>query len=181
MDMSKQTVTRKLFIIEDDQVLANVLSRRLSQQQFTCAICSEVSEALLRARIEKPQYILLDMKLGHASGLQLIKPLRAILPYSRIILLTGYASIATAVDAIKLGADDYLAKPVDTQTVVRALLGRSVEVTNVLEPVLTPEEVEWQHIQQVLKYNNGNISATARQLGMHRRTLQRKLQKSPTK
>ena len=98
------------------------------------------------------------------------------------MLLTGFASIATAVDAIKLGADNYLAKPVDTQTLLSTLLDGEVvpnEKQVIDETVLSADQVEWQHIQQVLKVNNGNISATARQLSMHRRTLQRKLQKKP--
>jgi two-component system response regulator RegA len=96
--------------------------------------------------------------------------------------LTGFASIATAVEAIKLGADDYLSKPVDSQTLLAALNNcrvNSVDVDANSEDTLSAEQVEWQHIQQVLKANQGNISATARQLSMHRRTLQRKLQKRP--
>ena len=172
---------KKLVIIEDDVVLANTLSRRLQKRDYQCFHASNSSEALLMCRQHSPQVILLDMKLGSESGLQLIKPLRQTCPNTKIILLTGFASIATAVDPIKLGADDYLAKPVDTQTLLKALNDEAAEVTDVeSSEVLTAEQVEWQHIQQVLKFNQGNISATARQLSMHRRTLQRKLQKRPT-
>jgi two-component system response regulator RegA len=172
----------KLLIIEDDEVLANITAMRLKKHDFECYIANDASKALLLARSVLPQYILLDMKLHEVSGLQLISPLRSLLPTARIILLTGFASIATAVDAIKLGADDYLAKPADSQTIMHALLGRKISTEIVeQETVLSPEQVEWQHLQQVLKHNQGNISATARQLGMHRRTLQRKLQKRPIK
>ncbi len=100
-----------------------------------------------------------------------------------MVLLTGFASIATAVEAIRLGADNYLAKPVDTQTLLNALLVTPDTTTtydDIEELPLNPKRVEWEHIQQVLATNNGNVSETARQLGMHRRTLQRKLLKKPT-
>ncbi|GLX79866.1 DNA-binding response regulator [Thalassotalea insulae] len=170
----------KLLIVEDDSAFANVLKRRLEKHQFSCWHVEHANEALIACRRYLPDYILLDMKLHDDSGLSLIKPMRQLLPDARIILLTGYASIASAVDAIKLGADDYLSKPVDSQTLLAALNNTKVAQQD-FEPLeekpLSAEQVEWQHIQQVLKYNNGNISATARQLAMHRRTLQRKLQK----
>ena len=123
------------------------------------------------------------MKLEQETTLNIITPIRQIQPKSRIILLTGFASIATAVDAIKLGADDYLTKPIDTQTLLAALNeSKACEIPTNTEldgETLSAEQVQWQHIQQVLKANDGNISATARQLSMHRRTLQRKLQKRP--
>lgn len=181
----------KLLLVEDDQAFANILSRRLEKNGYRCTHTNNVSEALLACHRLQPDYILLDMKLHNESGLSLITPMRKLLPSSRIILLTGYASISTAVDAIKLGADDYLSKPVDSQTLLAALNNCKVNdltklvdnkgesQSNDKEQTLSAEQVEWQHIQQVLKYNDGNISATARQLSMHRRTLQRKLQKRP--
>ena len=169
----------KLLIIEDDVAFANTLKRRLERQQFEVALAHEGATALLTARQHLPDYIVLDMKLAADSGLELIKPLRNLRPESRIILLTGFASIATAVEAMRLGADDYLAKPVDSQTLTRALLGEtSIEISSD-DSVMSTERLEWEHIQQVLASNSGNVSATARQLGMHRRTLQRKLQKKP--
>ena len=171
----------KLLIIEDDEVFANTVKRRLEKHHFCCWHASNANDALLACHRHMPDYILLDMKLEHESGLQLITPLRKLRPNSRILLLTGFASIATAVDAIKLGADDYLTKPVDTSTLVAALNDKKIAAEiNDYEDVLSAEQAEWQHIQQALKFNDGNISATARQLSMHRRTLQRKLQKRPT-
>ncbi|WP_440874602.1 response regulator transcription factor [Thalassotalea sp. PLHSN55] len=174
----------KLLLVEDDTTFANTLKRRLEKHGFTCWHADTCNDALLACHRHLPDFILLDMKLHHESGLNLINPMRQLRPQSRIILLTGFASIATAVDAIKLGADDYLTKPVDTQTLLAALNPKAAKTEPVIsqdeDKVLSAEQVEWEHIQQVLKFNNGNVSATARQLSMHRRTLQRKLQKRPT-
>ncbi len=176
------TPSQKLLIVEDDLIFANTLNRRLSKHGFDCEQVDNNNDALLACRRHLPDYILLDMKLAQENTLSIITPLRKLRPDSRIILLTGFASIATAVDAIKLGADDYLSKPVDSQTLLAALnnsKATAVTIDTSSEETLSAEQVEWQHIQQVLKANQGNISATARQLSMHRRTLQRKLQKRP--
>lgn len=171
----------KLLIAEDDRAFAIVLKNRMQTCGFECRICPDSSTTLLESRGFRPTHILLDMNLGQESGLQLVKPLRSLLPHARIILLTGYASIATAVDAIHLGADDYLSKPADTATLLKVLTGKSGDIRlSEGESPMTPERLEWEHLQQVLRINNGNVSATARQLGMHRRTLQRKLQKKPS-
>ena len=177
--------THRLLIIEDDLALANVLDRRMSRHGFDCQQAHNASEALLEARQFKPSHILLDMKLEEDNGLRLISPLRQSLPDVVMVLLTGYASIATAVEAIRLGADNYLAKPVDTTTLLSALTvntikGDKVDIQELDEQPLSPKRLEWEHIQQVLNMNKGNVSVTARQLGMHRRTLQRKLLKKPT-
>ena len=170
----------KLLIIEDDINLAITLARRLTKQGFTCDVAHNQSDALLRARQLVPDSILLDMKLGDDNGLMLIKPLRNLLENTHIVLLTGFASIATAVEAMRLGANDYLTKPIDMATLLKALNNETSELqTSIDDAVMSPERLEWEHIQQVLHSNNGNISVTARQLNMHRRTLQRKLQKKP--
>jgi two-component system response regulator RegA len=174
---------KKLLIVEDDIIFANTLKRRLTKHSFDCVHVETNSDALLACHRHKPDYVLLDMKLSQETTLNIISPIRQLCPQSRIILLTGFASIATAVEAIKLGADDYLTKPLDTQTLLAALNeSKAGEVFTNIEVdggTLSTDQVEWQHIQQVLKANEGNISATARQLSMHRRTLQRKLQKCP--
>jgi two-component system response regulator RegA len=170
----------KLLIIEDDINLAITLARRLTKQGFICDVAHNQSDALLRARQIVPDSILLDMKLGDDNGLLLIKPLRNLLENTHIVLLTGFASIATAVEAMRLGANDYLTKPIDMATLLKALNNEASSLaTNIDDAVMSPERLEWEHIQQVLHSNNGNISVTARQLNMHRRTLQRKLQKKP--
>jgi len=174
---------KKLLIVEDDIIFANTLKRRLAKHGFDSVHVETNSEALLACHRQQPDYILLDMKLSEETTLGVISPIRQLRPQSRIILLTGFASIATAVDAIKLGADDYLTKPLDTQTLLAALNeSKACEIsinTELDGNTLSAEQVQWEHIQQVLKANDGNISATARQLSMHRRTLQRKLQKRP--
>lgn len=174
---------KKLLIVEDDVLFANTLKRRLTKHDFDCVHVETNSEALLACHRHQPDYVLLDMKLSQETTLNIITPIRQLRPKSRIILLTGFASIATAVDAIKLGADDYLTKPLDTQTLLAALNeSKASDISTDTEidgETLSAEQVQWQHIQQVLKANDGNISATARQLSMHRRTLQRKLQKKP--
>ena len=170
----------KLLIIEDDINLASTLARRLTKQGFICDVAHNQSDALLRARQIVPDSILLDMKLGDDNGLMLIKPLRNLLENTHIVLLTGFASIATAVEAMRLGANDYLTKPIDMATLLKALNNEKSELqTSIDDAVMSPERLEWEHIQQVLHSNDGNISVTARQLNMHRRTLQRKLQKKP--
>ena len=170
----------KLLIIEDDINLASTLARRLTKQGFICDVAHNQSDALLRARQLVPDSILLDMKLGDDNGLMLIKPLRNLLENTHIVLLTGFASIATAVEAMRLGANDYLTKPIDMATLLKALNNEASTLeTSIDDAVMSPERLEWEHIQQVLHSNNGNVSSTARQLNMHRRTLQRKLQKKP--
>ena len=170
----------KLLIIEDDINLASTLARRLTKQGFICDVAHNQSDALLRARQILPDSILLDMKLGDDNGLMLIKPLRNLLENTHIVLLTGFASIATAVEAMRLGANDYLTKPIDMATLLKALNNEASTLqTSIDDAVMSPERLEWEHIQQVLHSNDGNISVTARQLNMHRRTLQRKLQKKP--
>jgi two-component system response regulator RegA len=174
---------KKTLIVEDDIIFANTLKRRLTKHGFDCVHVETNSDALLACHRHKPDYILLDMKLSQETTMNIIPPIRKLRPNSRIVLLTGFASIATAVDAIKLGADDYLSKPLDTQTLLSALNENKVcdafTYTELEEKNLSAEQVQWEHIQQVLKSNDGNVSATARQLSMHRRTLQRKLQKRP--
>jgi two-component system response regulator RegA len=181
---------KRLLIIEDDHALAAILSRRMTRHGFECQLSHDASDALLTARHFQPSHILLDMKLAKDNGLNLIVPLRNLLPKTMMVLLTGYASIATAVEAMRLGANNYLAKPVDTHTLLTALnLGGSssepannadaMTVSDLDDMPLNPKRLEWEHIQQVLTANQGNVSQTARQLGMHRRTLQRKLLKKP--
>jgi len=170
----------KILIVEDDLPLVSVLSRRLTKYDHQCQHAASGTLALSLCHSFMPDVILLDMKLQDDSGLKYIALLRNIASDARIILMTGYASIATAVDAIKLGADEYLAKPIDSQTLLAAVQGNTIMSTDGIDATpLSSEQVEWEHINQVLKFNDGNVSATARQLSMHRRTLQRKLQKRP--
>jgi len=170
----------KLLIIEDDEAFARTLARRLAKYGFDCHVEHNEEQVIATFESVEPEYVLLDMKLQTLSGLHFIKHIKAFNNNIKLVLLTGFASIATAVEAVKLGADDYLTKPADTLLIVQTLLGKEN-----MEPEILPQErmsaerLEWEHIQQVLKANEGNVSETARQLNMHRRTLQRKLQKKP--
>ncbi len=177
--------TGNLLLIDDDEVFTRVLSRALSSRGFTVAVAHDAAGALALTRREHPRYAVLDLKLGADNGLSLIPQLLAVAPQLRILLLTGYASIATAVEAIKRGAHDYLAKPVDADAIVRALrdddgdAGEAVASGAEHAPPL--RRLEWEHIQRVLVESEGNISEAARRLGLHRRTLQRKLAKHPVR
>lgn len=185
-DSPRPTPAQPLLIIDDDPTFARVLARALSSRGFEVITAGNADEARALARRHHPRYCVLDLKLGEENGLRLIPELKALVPEIRVLLLTGYASIATAVEAIKRGAHDYLSKPVDADAVVRALLdGDSSagedDVVDAPEAPLALRRLEWEHIQRVLTECDGNISETARRLGMHRRTLQRKLSKHPVR
>jgi two-component system response regulator RegA len=172
----------RLLLVEDDAVFANTMARALRARGFGVAVASDAAGALKCVRIHPPRFAVVDLKLGEDSGLALIPELHAEVPSMRILLLTGYASIATAVEAIKRGAHDYLAKPVDADAVARALLDDDADIAEAAELPDSPlglRRLEWEHIQRTLRECDGNISETARRLGMHRRTLQRKLGKRP--
>lgn len=177
--------TGRVLLIDDDEVFLHVLGRALGARGFEVTSARDGTEALARCADFQPRHIVLDLKLGAESGLALIPRLSAARPGVRILLLTGYASIATAVEAIKRGAHDYLAKPVDADQVVQALLGQSGahadEVDNLPDAPPPLKRLEWEHIQRVLSECEGNISEAARRLGLHRRTLQRKLAKRPVR
>ena len=178
---------RPLLIVDDDATFVRVLTRALTSRGFEVITAGSADEARTLSQRHQPRHCVLDLKLGEENGLRLIPELRELVPDVRILLLTGYASIATAVEAIKRGAHDYLAKPVDADAVVRALLEGDTPQHNEDEVIDAPEaplalrRLEWEHIQRVLTECDGNISETARRLGMHRRTLQRKLSKHPVR
>lgn len=173
---------KKFLIIDDDITFTHVLSRALTKRGYNVANCQNDIDAIHLAENFQPEYISLDLKLADVSGLSLLPDLIDILPDSKIVILTGYSSIATAVEAIKLGALDYLCKPVDTDEILATFNKDATEVKEVELPSepMSVNRLTWEHIQKVLQENEGNISATARALNMHRRTLQRKLQKRPT-
>jgi two-component system response regulator RegA len=175
----------ELLLVDDDAVFAQVLARALSARGFGVHLAASISVAVAQMNPEggiRPDFALLDLNLGGSSGLKLIGAIRQSNPDCRIVVLTGYASIATAVDAIKLGADQYLAKPVEVDAIVRALTdAQAPDDADAGEGTLSVPRLEWEHIQRVLAENTGNVSATARALKMHRRTLQRKLAKRPVR
>ncbi len=174
-------------IIDDDLLFRETLARSLSNKNcdvthFAAPNCAIETITNYADSNDKPLIILLDLKLEADSGLLWIERLRDANQNSQIILLTGYASIATAVEAIKLGANDYLPKPITAREILTHLSQKSAETEVIVnENPMSVQRLEWEHIQKVLNDNEGNISATARALGMHRRTLQRKLLKKPVR
>ncbi len=171
-----------ILVIDDDPVFNRVLTRALGQRGFTVFGAADPESALTLAREHEPEYVVLDLNIAGSSGLRLIEPLLAVNPDCRILVLTGYASIATTVDAIKLGATQYLAKPADVDAILKALSATEVIIDDTPSAApMSVDRLEWEHIQRVLGEHDGNISATARALKMHRRTLQRKLAKRPVK
>ena len=169
-----------ILVIDDDTTFATVLARSLQKRGYTSHIAHEQESAIRVLKQYPVNRIVLDMKLEHTSGLKILPLLLEERPKVQIVILTGYSSISTAVEAIKLGAINYLCKPCDADEVVAAFQGGSGN-PDVELPSTPPSvnRIQWEHIQKVLEDHQGNISATARALGMHRRTLQRKLQKKP--
>ena len=171
-----------LLLVDDDEVYCEVLGDALTKRNFEVSIAYNLTTALQLARDIEPEYAVIDLRIGTESGLELVKQLAALDENTRIIMLTGYASVATAVESIKLGAIHYLTKPATANEVVAALHREegdtSVEPS---EQPLSVKRLEWEHLQKVLAEHDGNISAAARALNMHRRTLQRKLAKHPVK
>ncbi len=172
--------TPRLLVVDDDPAFNRVLVRALAQRGFDTYGATDSEGALELAHDHAPEFIVLDLNIGGASGLKLIRPLLAASPGARILVLTGYASIATAVDAVKLGAVQYLAKPAVVDAIIKALeVGEGAAESAVPNVPMSVDRLEWEHIQRVLAAHDGNISATARALQMHRRTLQRKLARPP--
>jgi two-component system response regulator RegA len=173
-----------ILVVDDDASFGRVLARSLQRRGFPARYVTNAREAIEACESAAPTHAVLDLKLGAGDdGLRLMRRLREALPELRVLLLTGYASIATAVESIKQGADDYLAKPADAAAVLRALgLLEDDELPPPgLADTLTPwNRLEWEHLQRALSEHGGNVAATARALGMHRRTLQRKLAKRPS-
>jgi len=171
-------------IIDDDEAFCSVLSRVLERLGHRVEIAHNgIQASRLCENNNDIERVILDLKLEHESGLSILSTVKKILPNVDILILTGYSSISTAVEAIKLGAINYLCKPASADEIIMAFSSSANSNSEV--PVSTvPTSVnrlEWEHIQKVLNDNEGNISATARSLGMHRRTLQRKLQKKPSR
>jgi two-component system response regulator RegA len=179
--MPEQNINKnRLLLVDDDPAFLQVLGKAMGRRGFDVITSFGISDAVAVARNAKIDMAVIDLKLEKESGLDLILLLIEINPEINIVVLTGYSSIATAVTAIKRGASEYLSKPVTAGDVVKALSGelRNDDTPEDFSP-MSVERVEWEHIQKVLKENDGNISATARSLGMYRRTLQRKLAKKP--
>ncbi len=169
---------RQLLIVEDDEAFARTLKRSFERRDYTVQVAHSPEEMDELLKTGRPGYAVVDLKLGSASGLACVQTLRALDPAMRIVVLTGFASIATAVEAIKLGASYYLAKPSNTDDIEAAFDRAEGNPETPLDGRQSSiKTVEWEHIHQTLVETGFNISETARRLGMHRRTLARKLEK----
>ncbi len=171
-----------LLLVDDDATFTRVMARAMDRRGLRVSVANSAEEGLTLAKEDLPDYAVVDLKMEGDSGLVLLPKLLELDPEMRVVILTGYSSIATAVEAIKRGATNYLCKPADADDVLTALLSKHADLdTLVPENPMSVDRLQWEHIQRVLAEHEGNISATARALGMHRRTLQRKLQKRPVR
>ncbi|MHB8264884.1 MAG: response regulator transcription factor [Acidithiobacillus ferrivorans] len=169
-------------VVDDDETFCRVLSTAFSRRGFKVCTVHDTADTIAVAEKYLPDAVVLDLRMPGISGLELITPLRNIIPNIRILVLTGYASIATAIEAIKLGAVYYLTKPADADEIIARLNEHNGNpATPVENDFLSARRLEWEHISKVLMTCNGNISAAARCLGIHRRSLQRKLNKRPVR
>lgn len=169
--------SKRLLILDDDAPLRKRLARAMEQRGFDVAMASSVKEGVLIAQTKPLDYAVLDLKLEDGSGLEVVKSLQASNAACRIVILTGFGNIATAVAAVKAGALDYLPKPANTDQIIAALLQQDGAMPPPPEDPMSADRVRWEHIQRVFEQCDRNVSETARRLKMHRRTLQRILAK----
>ena len=172
-----QFTDKSLIIVDDDNPFRERLSRAMEKKGFTVSQAESVKNGITLAKQKKPAFAVVDLRLGDGNGLQVVKEIQTVNPESRVIMLTGYGNIPTAVAAIKEGAIDYLAKPADADDIERALLADPNQKATPPENPMSADRVKWEHIHRVFELCNRNVSETARRLKMHRRTLQRILSK----
>ena len=172
---------RSLLIVEDDKSFLQRLARAMEGRGFTVTTAESVADGLTQLETTSPAFAVVDMRLEDGNGLEVISALKRRRPDARAIILTGYGNIATAVNAVKLGAVDYLSKPVDADDVVAALLALEGRRADPPENPMSADRVRWEHIQRIYELCGRNVSQTARRLNMHRRTLQRILAKHAPK
>ena len=172
---------KSLLIVDDDNPFRERLARAMDKKGFSVSQAEGVKKGIESVRSKKPAFAVVDLRLGDGNGLEVVKELQISNPSSRIIMLTGYGNIPTAVAAIKQGAIDYLAKPADAEDVEKALLADPSKKAQPPENPMSADRVKWEHIHRVFELCNRNVSETARRLKMHRRTLQRILSKRSPK
>jgi two-component system response regulator RegA len=168
---------RSLLVVDDDAPLCQRLARAMERRGFIVTTAESVAQGVEAATSHAPAFAVVDLRLGDGSGLDVVKVLRKARPSARIVMLTGYGNIATAVAAVKVGALDYLPKPADADAVEAALLASDAPLPPPPEDPMSADRVRWEHIQRVFEQCDRNVSETARRLKMHRRTLQRILGK----
>ena len=168
---------RTLLLVDDDEVFLKRLGKAMEKRGFLVELAETVAAGKKIAEDRPPAYAVIDLRLEDGNGLDVVETLRERRPDSRIVVLTGYGAIATAVAAVKIGATDYLSKPADATDVTNALLARRTELPPPPDNPMSADRVRWEHIQRVYEMCDRNVSETARRLSMHRRTLQRILAK----
>jgi len=168
---------KRLLIVDDDEVFRQRLARAMERRGFAVTTAEGVDSGAEAARNAPPEYAVVDLRLGDGSGLAVVQVIRDVSPDARVIVLTGYGNIATAVAAMKAGAVDYLPKPADADAIEAALLALDRPLPPPPEHPMSADRVRWEHIQRVFEQCDRNVSETARRLNMHRRTLQRILAK----
>ncbi len=172
----------QLLLVDDDVTFCNVLKSALEKRDFEVFIAHDITSGTAIAESVEPEYAIIDLRIGYESGLELVKKLINLDSNTQIVMLTGFASIANAVEAIKLGATHYLTKPANTDEIISALYKNEGDASVAIsDNPLSIKRLEWEHLQKVLMQHDGNISAAARAMNMHRRTLQRKLDKRPVR
>ena len=172
---------RSLLLVDDDEPFVKRLAKAMEKRGFLPETAESVAEGRVRAISHPPAYAVVDLRLEDGNGLDVVETLRERRPDCRIVVLTGYGAIATAVAAVKIGAIDYLSKPADANDVTHALLARGEALPLPPENPMSADRVRWEHIQRVYEMCERNVSETARRLNMHRRTLQRILAKRSPK
>ncbi len=168
---------KTLLIVDDDEPFRRRLARAMEKRGFEPVMAESVAQGLAQVRTAPPAYAVVDLRLEDGNGLDVVETLRGVREDARIVVLTGYGAIATAVAAVKIGATDYLSKPADANDVTNALLASPADKPPPPENPMSADRVRWEHIQRVFELCDRNVSETARRLNMHRRTLQRILAK----
>ena len=175
--MLENLTDKSLAIIDDDEPFVRRLSKAMEKRGFIVSHALNILDGKNLVKFDPPAFAVVDLKLNDGNGLEVVEQIRKVRPDSKIIVLTGYGAIATAVAAVKIGATDYLAKPADANDITNALLANSGERPPPPDNPMSADRVRWEHIQRVFELCNRNVSETARRLNMHRRTLQRILAK----
>lgn len=175
-------MNKSILIVDDDEIFCQVLASALENRGYKTKHAYDLKQSQNIIEQWQAEYAVVDLRIGNDSGLKVCQMLLEKQPDIQIVILTGFASIATAVEAIKLGVIQYLTKPTDVDTILKALVQDQADLDiEIPSKPLPVKRLEWEHLQKVLAENNGNVSKAAEQLGMHRRTLQRKLQKKPVR
>lgn len=170
-----------LLLLDDDEPFLKRLARAMEKRGFAVETADSVAAGRAVATARPPAYAVVDLRLGDGNGLDVVETIHERRPDARVVVLTGYGAIATAVAAVKIGANDYLSKPADADDITKALLNRGEDLPPPPENPMSADRVRWEHIQRVYEQCDRNVSETARRLNMHRRTLQRILAKRSPK